>query len=193
MYNGCTKCRGFYLPDGHPCKFPVHEGYVERMMSSVNEACKCIKLPALLIPADQTSISIAAVSNSSLSYSTAPQPSVTPPPLPITTVLGMSPYPMAAVCLPNKSSILGGSDSDLSQDSNDSVSNNIPFILPHLFWHCAIDSLDPTHLAHIHTLALFDHGSPTVLINASPVTKLHLKKHLLPEPFSVLLLSLNPL
>jgi hypothetical protein len=106
-------------------------------------------------------------------------------PLPVAAVLGMSPYPMAAVCLPNESSILGGGDSDLSRDSNDLVSNNVPFVLPHLLWHCAVDSLDPTHLARIHTLALFDHGSPAVLINASLVAKLHLKKRPLPEPFPV--------
>ncbi|KAF8226263.1 hypothetical protein L208DRAFT_1302578, partial [Tricholoma matsutake] len=60
-----------------------------------------------------------------------------------------------------------------------------PFILPHLLWHCTVNSLDPSHLSCIHTLALFDYGSPAVLINASLVAKLHLKKCPLPNPFPV--------
>jgi hypothetical protein len=28
-YDGCKKCRGFYMPNGHPCEFPGGKGYIE--------------------------------------------------------------------------------------------------------------------------------------------------------------------
>lgn len=164
-------------------------------MATINEGHRRIKLPTLPIPSDESSIAVAAISNSSFSYSNAPQPSQCPPPLPIAAVLGMSPYLMASVCPPNECSILGGGDSDLSRDSNDLVSNSVPFVLPHLLWHCSADSLALSHLTHVDTMALFDHGSPTVLINASLVAKLHLKKRPLPNGLPVLYLawiSFNP-
>lgn len=52
-YNGCKKCCGFYMPDGHACEFPSGDGYVERSMTAVNDAHKQIKLPTLPIPQDE--------------------------------------------------------------------------------------------------------------------------------------------
>ena len=141
--------------------------------------------PPYPIPSDESSVFIAAISNTNFSYSNTPQPSQCPPPLPVTAILGMSPYLMASICPPNESSILGGGDSDLLWDSTDSVSTNVPFVFPHLPWLCSIDSLAPWHLAWVHTIALFDHGSPTVLINTLLIAKLHLKQKCLPNPFPV--------
>jgi hypothetical protein len=114
-YNGCKKCRGFYMPDNHPCEFPSGDNYVERTMSTVNDARKRIKLPSLPVPRDKVVTSINAISNA------APQPSSAPPPLPVASVLGMSTYPFTSVYLANESSVLTAGDSDLSRDSNDSV------------------------------------------------------------------------
>jgi hypothetical protein len=189
-HNGCKKCRGFYLPDGHPCEFPTGDGYVERTMAFVNEARKRIKLPPLPIPRDEHSSSIAAVNNmpssSNFMYSAQPaQPTMAPPALPVAAVLGMSAYPIVSVCPPNDLSILGGGDSDLSRDSNDSVSTRIPFCLPHLVWECTIDSHDPSSISRIPIEALIDHGSSPVLIDQDLVQHLQLPICLLPRPFPV--------
>jgi hypothetical protein len=189
-HNGCKKCRRFYLPDGHPCKFPVGDGYVEHTMVSVNEARKCIKLPALPIPRDEQLSSVASVANMSSSSSTffspAPaQPMAAPGTMPVAAMMGMSAYPVASVCPPNKSSILGGSDGDLSHDSNDSVSNRIPFFLPHLVWNCAIESHDPSCISRIPIAALIDHGSGPVLIDQELVSRLQLPLRLLHKLFPV--------
>jgi hypothetical protein len=97
MYNGCKKCRNFYMPEGHSCEFPGSDGYVERTMAMVNEARKWIKLPNLPVPRDEVAMPVGAVSNmpsSNNSYMSAPaQPSTAAPPLPIAAVLGMSSYP----------------------------------------------------------------------------------------------------
>ena len=134
-YNGCKKCQGFYMLEGHACEFPSSDGYIVKTMATVNKACKCIKLPTLPIPQDKMTMYMNAMSNLSSSsniYAPAPaQPSVAPPALPITTMHGMSAYPIASVCLPNKSSILDGGESNLSHDSNVLVSTHVPFFLPH--------------------------------------------------------------
>ena len=87
-HSGCKKCCRFYLPDGHPCKFPTGEGYVKCTMASVNEARKCIKLAPLPISCDEHSSTIASVS------SQPTQLMMAPPALPIMAVLGMSAYPL---------------------------------------------------------------------------------------------------
>jgi hypothetical protein len=186
-YDRCKKCCGFYMHNGHPCEFPVGDGYVERMMATVNEACKCVKLPSLPIPHDEHALSVNTinVSGSHMYNSAPPQPSTAPPSLPVAAVLGMSTYPIASVCPPNDSSILGGGDSDLSHDSNDSVSTRVLFFLPHLVWDCAIESLDPSCLSRVPVSALIDHGSPPVLIDETLVACLCLPTCLLPMPFPV--------
>jgi hypothetical protein len=117
-------------------------------MAFVNKARKHIKLPPLPIRHDEHPSSVASVNNVSSSnamYSSQPaQPIMAAPALPVAAVLGMSTYPVASVCPTNDSSILGGGDSDISRDSNDSVSMHIPFFLPHLVWKCAIESHDPS-------------------------------------------------
>jgi hypothetical protein len=180
MYNGCKKCRGFYLPDNHSCNFPTGDGYVERSMVTVNDARKRIKLPALPVPREEMGMSI-----NSISGSFPPQPSTVPPPLPVASVLGMSSYPITSVYPPNDNSVLAAGDSDLSCDSNDSVRTHIPFILPHLLWECAVDSHDPSSLSRVPVSALIDHGSPPVLIDQTLVNRLHLPTRLLPCPFPV--------
>lgn len=97
----------------------------------------------------------------------------------------MSSYPVAAMYPPNESSILGGGDSDLSHNSNDSVSTHIPFFKPHLVWECAADSLHDSCTSCIEITALIDHGSPAVLIKESLVCRLNLPMCLLPHPFPV--------
>ncbi|KAF8231833.1 hypothetical protein L208DRAFT_1275149 [Tricholoma matsutake] len=173
-YNGCKKCRGFYMPDGHPCEFPTGEGYVERSMMTVNDACKHIKLPALPVPRDEqtTTVNTVNMGSTSNAYNSAPpQPNTVPPALPVAAVLGIS--------------ILGGGDSDLSCDSNDSVSTHVPFLSPHLVWECAVDSRDVSVPSRIDVSALIDHGSPAVLIESSWVSCLCLKTRALPSPFPV--------
>jgi hypothetical protein len=186
-YNGCKKCHGFYMPDGHPCEFPVGDGYIEHMMATMNEAHKRAKLPPLPIPRDEHALSVNMVniSGSHMYNSAPPQPSTAPPALPVAAVLGMSTYPIASVCPPNDSSILGGGDSDLSCDSNDLVSTHVPFFLPHLVWDCAVKSLDPSCLSRMPVSVLIDHGSPPVLIDEALVAHLCLPTHLLPMPFPV--------
>jgi hypothetical protein len=189
-HNRCKKCRRFYLPKGHACEFPVGDGYVECTMVFVNEARKHIKLPALPIPHDEQSSSVASVANMSSSsnafFSSAPaQPMAPPGSLPIAAMMGMSAYPVASVCPPNRSSILGGRDGNLSCDSNDSVSTHIPFFLPHLMWNCAIESRDPSCISRIPVATLIDHGSGPVLIDQELVSCLQLPVCLLHEPFPV--------
>jgi hypothetical protein len=158
-------------------------------MAMVNEVRKQIKLPNLPVPRDELALPIGAVSNMpslNNSYTSAPaQPSTAPPPLPIAAVLGMSSYPIASIYPPNKSSVLGGGDSDLSRDSNDSVSTHVPFFLPHLVWECAVDSHDPSCLSRIPVSALIDHGSPPVLIDQALVSHLCLPTCPLSHPFPI--------
>ena len=159
-------------------------------MSSVNEARKCIKLPPLLIPCKEQSSSIASINNmstsSSMLYSLTPaQLMMPPPPLPIAAMMGMSAYPVALVCPPNKSSILGGGNSDLSHDSNHSVSTCIPFFLPHLVWKCMIESHDASCISRVPVTTLIDHGSGPVLINQELVCRLQLPVWILHELFPI--------
>jgi hypothetical protein len=168
------------MPDNHSCEFPSGEGYVERSMMSVNDARKRIKLPALPVPREEMTTSMGAVSNHF-----PVQPTTAPPPLPVASVLGMSSYPITSIYPPNNSSILAAGDSDLSQDSNDSVRTHVPFLLPHLIWKCAIESHDVSSLSRIPVSALIDHGSPPVLIDQTLVNRLHLPAHPLPRPFPV--------
>lgn len=142
-------------------------------MITVNDACKHIKLPPLPVPHNELTTSVGAVNMTSASntYNSAPpQSSAAPPALPVAVVLGMSTYPIASVYPPNESLILGGGNSDLSHNSNDSVSTHIPFLSPHLVWKCAVDSLNISISSCIHVSALIDHGSPAVLIENSLVS-----------------------
>jgi hypothetical protein len=66
-YSRCKKCHGFYLPDGHPCKFPTGDGYVKCTMAFMNEARKHIKLPPLPVPCYKHPLSVASVNNMSFS------------------------------------------------------------------------------------------------------------------------------
>jgi hypothetical protein len=126
------------------------------------------------------------MSSSNNNYTSTPvQPSTAAPPLPIAAVLGMLSYPIASIYPPNESSILGGDDSDLSRDYNNSVSTHVPFFLPHLLWECAVDSHDPSCLSCIPVSALIDHGSPPVLIDQALVSRLCLPTCPLSRPFPV--------
>lgn len=167
--------------DGHACKFPSGDGYIERTMASINEARKHIKLP---VPHDEHPASVASIANMPLS-SQPVQPLMAPPALPIAAVLGMSSYPITSVGPPNDLSILDGGDSDLSHDSNDSVSSCIPYFLPHLVWKCAIESCNLSSITCIPVEALIDHGSGPVLIDQYLVSHLQLPAHLLPQTFPV--------
>ncbi|KAF8234091.1 hypothetical protein L208DRAFT_1128180, partial [Tricholoma matsutake] len=160
-YNGCKKCGGFYMLDGHTCNFPSGDGYMERSMPTVNEACKWIKLPAFPIPRAEQGTTVGAVSLSNNVYNTMlPQPNTIPPALPIM------------------------SDSDLSHDSNDLVSMHIPFFKPHLLWECTVD-MDASTLSHVEVSALIDHGSPAVLIKEEVISHLCMTTCLLPHPFPI--------
>jgi hypothetical protein len=149
-------------------------------MTTVNDARKRIKLPALPIPREELVTTVGAVTNK---FPT--QPTSAPPPLPVASVLGMLSYPITSIYPPNDSSVLAAGDSDLSRDSNNSVRAHVPFLLPHLVWDCAIDSHDTSSLSRIHVSALIDHGSPPVLIDQMLVDRLHLPTRLLPRPFPV--------
>lgn len=118
-------------------------------------------------------------------YNATPQSTAAPPALPVASVLGMSSYLVASIYPLNKSSILGGGDSDLSRDSNDSVSSHIPFFILHLIWECAVESHDPSTLSWFQLSTLIDHGSPAVLIEEDLVSHLQLPIQLLPHPFPV--------
>lgn len=61
-YNGCKKCHGFYMPDGHTCEFPSGDNYIERMMAAVNKGRKCMKLSTMPVPRDEQVTMVAAVS-----------------------------------------------------------------------------------------------------------------------------------
>jgi hypothetical protein len=146
MYNGCKKCHNFYMLENHLCKFPTGDGYVKCSMMTVNNACKCIKLLALPVPRDEVVTTVGAISNM---MNLPPQPTTAPPPLPIASVLGMLSYPITAIYPPNNSLVLVAGNSDLSQDSNDSVRAHVSFLLPHLLWECAVDSHDAFALSCI--------------------------------------------
>lgn len=142
---------------GHACKFPSRDGYIECNMNSVNKACSHLGLAPLPVPADETSLPV-----TSITMAVPPMPSTTPPPLPIVAMMGMTAYPVASVGAPSNQYNMLLWKEDLLHDSNDSVSNTIPFFIPHLVWHCTLD--DPSSSNCLHVEVLIDKGSPVVLI-----------------------------
>jgi hypothetical protein len=74
----------------------------------------------------------------------------------------------------NDSAVLEGDSSNLSKDSDDSVStHSVLLSVPHYRWRCVIDdrnSIDRTHIE-----ALIDNGSHTVLIQDELVNRLGLR------------------
>ena len=65
--------------------------------------------------------------------------------------------------LMNDSAVLEGNSSNLSKDSDDSVSTrSVPLSVPHYRWRCVIDDQNSINRTCIE--ALIDNGSHTVLI-----------------------------
>jgi len=93
--------------------------------------------------------------------------------------------PIAAIMPPtNDSAVLEGDSSDLSKDSDDSVStHSVPFSIPHYRWKCAIDGADS--LDRVNVDALIDNGSHTVLIRDDLVENLKLRRRKLHEPMNI--------
>jgi len=93
--------------------------------------------------------------------------------------------PIAAIMPPtNNSAVLEGDSSDLSKDSDDSMSDcSVPFSIPHYCWRCAIDGVDS--LDHVNIEALIDNGSHTVLIRDNLVDDLKLQRRKLHEPMNI--------
>lgn len=178
-HSGCKKCCNFYMAAGHACEFPRRENYIERNMNTVNVARTRLGLVPLPVPSDKISLPVASISTM-----IPPAPSTILPVLPVAAVMGMTAYPVASIGHPNNThNMLMDGVRDLSRDSNDSVSNYVPFCVPHLVWHCAID--DPSSSTRLHVEALIDHGSPIVLINQKLVSLLQLHARVLPQPLSV--------
>jgi hypothetical protein len=84
--------------------------------------------------------------------------------------------PIAVIMPPtNDNAVLEGDSSDLSKDSDDSVSgHSVPFSIPHYRWKCAVDGTDS--LDRLEIEALIDNGSHTVLIRDDLVDRLKLRR-----------------
>ena len=87
---------------------------------------------------------------------------------------GLGNLPVAAIMPPtNDHAILEGDSSDLSKDSDDSVSDHsVPLSIPHYCWKCAVDDRHSVDRAEIEVL--IDNGSHTVLIRNELVNRLGL-------------------
>jgi hypothetical protein len=92
---------------------------------------------------------------------------------------------IAAIMPPmNDSVVLEGDSSDLSKDSDDSVSDCfVLFSIPHYCWRCVIDGMDL--LDRVNIEALIDNGSHTVLIHDDLVDNLKLQRRKLHEPMNI--------
>jgi hypothetical protein len=88
---------------------------------------------------------------------------------------GSGNLPVAAIMpLINDSAVLEGDSSDLSKDSDESMSTHlVPLSGPHYHWKCAVDDRNSVNCTHIE--ALIDNGSPTVLIRNELVNHLGLQ------------------
>jgi len=88
---------------------------------------------------------------------------------------GSGNLPVAVIMPPmNESAVLEGDSSDLSKDSDDSVSPcSVPLSMPHYRWKCAVD--DQHSINHTQIEALIDNGSHTVLIQDELVNRLGLR------------------
>jgi len=93
--------------------------------------------------------------------------------------------PITAIMPPtNDNAVLEGDSSDLSKDSDDSVSgHSVPFSIPHYRWKCAVDGADS--LDRLEIEALIDNGSHTVLICDDLVDRLKLRRRKLHEPMNI--------
>jgi hypothetical protein len=92
---------------------------------------------------------------------------------------GSGTLPVTAIMLPtNISTVLKGDNSDLSKDSDDSVSTRfVLFSIPHYRWECAVDGVEVE--------ALIDNGSHTVLVQNELVDRLNLRRRTLHEPMNI--------
>jgi len=92
---------------------------------------------------------------------------------------GSGTLPVAAIMPPtNISAVLKGDNSDLSKDSNGSVSTCfMPFSIPHYRCECAVDGVEVE--------ALIDNGSHTVLVRSELVDCLNLRRRTLHEPMNI--------
>jgi hypothetical protein len=98
---------------------------------------------------------------------------------------GLGNLPVATIMPPtNDHAILEGDSSDLSKDSDDSVSDHsVPLSIPHYFWKCAVDDRHSVDCAEIEVL--IDNGSHTVLIHDELVNRLGLRCRTLNEPMNI--------
>ena len=84
--------------------------------------------------------------------------------------------PITAIMPPaNNNAVLEGNSSDLSKDSDDSVSgHSVPFSILHYHWRCVVDGMDS--LDHLKIEVLIDNGSHTVLIHENLMNNLKLRR-----------------
>ena len=176
-FEGCVKCRKFFA--GHRARdctndFPSPVGYWTLTMDDVNAARRRGRAVASIQGGSHNVNTDAAHQSTSSSTSM-----------------------VAAVMPAISSSVLHGDNSNLSKDSDDSVSPmpsvpfSVPFSSPHLLWDCVVH--DTSSLSEVPLTALMDNGSHVVLIRADLVDRLKLRRHSLPVPMPInLAMSPNP-
>jgi hypothetical protein len=152
---GCLKCRRFFV-DHHSANCPNEfpSGVGYKPLTTDDVKSACCKM----------SNPVASVADSSHGSGILPITAIMPP--------------------TNDSAVLEGNSSDLSKDSDDSMSaHSVPFSIPHYHWRCVINGMDS--LNHVDVEALIDNGSHTVLICDDLVDNLKLCRWKLHEPMNI--------
>ncbi len=193
--DGCFTCRDIDIPKEEQgygkCKGkpPPASGYERRTPEWVFR-CRADKAKGIPL------FTIAVVTNNAASSSsqTPAAAPIAPAPTAAVQVLATTAWPVAAAVPANASGVLEATNADGTEaDANLSVDSEImskpppvPFAVPHLLWHCAVDNRDPGALEpRANITALVDDGAHLVLIRLQLVDRLHLKRCLLPEPIEI--------
>jgi hypothetical protein len=151
----CLKCRHFFIDHRSAnCPNEFPSGVGYKPLTTDDVKSACCKM----------SNPVASVTDSSRGSGILPIMTIMPP--------------------TNDSAVLEGNSSDLSKDSDDSMSaHSVPFSIPHYHWRCAINGVDS--LNHVDVEALIDNGSHTVLICDDLVDNLKLCRWKLHEPMNI--------